>query len=99
MTLQKSWIHAYKEVIKKIESCESMSDEEHKGWIPCSEKLPKPDEYILLSFSNYTGLMIGRYAEDDEGGAFYEGDSLTPLTHYDVFVNAWMPLPEPYREV
>lgn len=68
-------------------------------WVPCSERLPKPDKYILLSFSNYSGLVIGRYEEDDGGGAFYEGDSLTPLTQYDVFVNAWMPLPEPYREV
>lgn len=67
------------------------------GWIPIGERLPKSDAYILLSFSNYTGLMIGRYEEDGGGGAFYEGDSLTPLTHYDVFVNAWMPLPEPYR--
>ncbi|RGY83195.1 DUF551 domain-containing protein [Dorea sp. AM58-8] len=68
-------------------------------WIPCSERLPEPDEYILLSFSNYSGLVLGRYEEDDGGGAFYEGDSLTPLTQYDVFVNAWMPLPKPYREV
>lgn len=68
-------------------------------WIPISERLPKPDKYILLSFSNYSGLVIGRYEEDDGGGAFYEGDSLTPLTQYDVFVNAWMPLPEPCREM
>ena len=96
----KSWIHAYKEVIKKIESCESMfKTDSSDRWIPCSERMPEADEYILLSFSNYSGLVLGRYEEDDGGGAFCEGDSLTPLTQYDVFVNAWMPLPKPYREL
>lgn len=84
----------------RFELVEDAAEKEEFGrWIPCSERLPKPDKYILLSFSNYSGLVIGRYEEDDGGGAFYEGDSLTPLTQYDVFVNAWMPLPEPYREV
>lgn len=99
--------HAGKAVIKDksllaeaMEKLAKFEDEEESGkWIPCSERLPEPDEYILLSFSNYSGLVLGRYEEDDGGGAFYDGDSLTPLTQYDVFVNAWMPLPEPYREV
>ena len=85
------------EAMEKLAKLED--EEESGGWIPCGERLPEPDEYILLSFSNYSGLVLGRYEEDDGGGAFYEGDSLTPLTQYDVFVNAWMPLPEPYREV
>lgn len=87
------------EVIDKLQQEAVEKYKKEHGWIPISERLPKPDEYILLSFSNYSGLVIGRYEEDDGGGAFYEGDSLTPLTQYDVFVNAWMPLPEPYREV
>ncbi len=87
------------EVIDKLQQEAVEKYKKEHGWIPISERLPKPDEYILLSFSNYSGLVIGRYEEDDGGGVFYEGDSLTPLTQYDVFVNAWMPLPEPYREV
>ena len=87
------------EVIDKLQQEAVEKYKKEHGWIPISERLPKPDEYILLSFSNYSGLVIGRYEEDDGGGAFYEGDSLTPLTQYDVFVNAWMPLPKPYREV
>lgn len=68
-------------------------------WIPISERLPDSDEYILLSFENYTMAAIGRYERNEDGsGNFYEGDNEKPLLSYGVFVNAWMPLPKPYRE-
>lgn len=65
-------------------------------WIPVSERLPKCDEYILLSFENYSLPAIGRYEEDENGGAFYEGDEDRSLVSYELFVNAWQPLPEPW---
>lgn len=69
------------------------------GWIPCSERLPETDKYILLSFSNFSVPCVGRYETDDEnGGAFYIGDEAESCSEQDMFVNAWMPLPEPYRE-
>lgn len=47
--------------------------------------------------------MIGQHIHVEEASIGEWDDesplSLTPLTQYDVFVNAWMPLPEPYREV
>lgn len=43
-------------------------------WIPISERLPEEEEYILLSFANYTGLDIGRYEKDGENDNFYPGD-------------------------
>lgn len=86
------------EAIDKLQQEAVEKYKKEHGWIPISERLPKSDEYILLSFSNYSGLVLGRYEEDDGGGTFYEGDSLTPLTQYDAFVNAWMPLPKPCRE-
>lgn len=67
-------------------------------WIPCSERLPNPEEYILLSFENYTGLDIGRYEKDGENDKFYPGDEEETYASYGLIVNAWMPLPEPYRE-
>lgn len=66
-------------------------------WIPIGEKLPENDDYILLSFENYPVPDIGRYVQDKEGGAFYPGDSDNSYTSFGVFVNAWCPLPEPYR--
>ena len=67
-------------------------------WIPISERLPEEEEYILLSFANYTGLDIGRYEHDGENDKFYPGGDEETYAHYGLIVNAWMPLPEPYRE-
>lgn len=68
-----------------------------QGWIPCSERLPEDESYILVSFENSTMPDIARYEEDDEGGTFYPGDDEESYPSYGLFVNAWMPLPEPYR--
>ena len=70
-------------------------------WIPVTEKLPKTGNYVLMSFENFTLPAIGRYEVNDEGdGAWYLGDDDEGDTCCSVglFVNAWMPLPEPYQE-
>ena len=36
--------------------------------------------------------------ENNEGGTFYPGDDEKSYSSYGFFVDAWMPLPEPYRE-
>lgn len=66
-------------------------------WIPCSERLPEDESYILVSFKNSTMPDIARYEENDEGGTFYPGDDEKSYSSYGFFVNAWMPLPEPYK--
>lgn len=70
-------------------------------WIPVEERLPEDDNYILLSFENFSLPLVGRYeADSDGGGAFYLGDCDGEDTciWQNLFVNAWMPLPEPYRK-
>lgn len=67
-------------------------------WIPCSEQFPDTSSYILLSFENFSLPAIGRYEEDEKGGAFYIGDDDESCVEQDLFVNAWMYLPAPYRE-
>lgn len=67
-------------------------------WIPISEHLPEDESYILVSFENATMPDIARYEENDEGGTFYPGDDEKSYSSYGIFVNAWMPLPEPYKE-
>ena len=67
-------------------------------WIPVQERLPESGEYILLSFENFSVPDIGRYeAGSDGSGAFYPGDDEKSYVEHDLFVNAWMPLPECYR--
>lgn len=67
------------------------------GWIPCSERLPKNDNYILLSFENFSVPLVGRYESNEDGGVFYVGDETESCISQDIIVNAWRPLPEPYK--
>ena len=69
------------------------------GWIPVEDqdRLPKDNEYILLSFENFDLPMVGRYEADKEGGAFYLGDEEDTCISQDLYVIAWQPLPKPYR--
>lgn len=97
--------HCGKSVIKDksklseaMEKLAKLEDEEETSkWIPCSERLPEDESYILVSFKNSTMPDIARYEENDEGGAFYPGDDEKSYSSYGLFVNAWMPLPEPYK--
>lgn len=64
-------------------------------WISIDDKLPKDDSYILLSFSNYSVPIVGRYESYEDGsGNFFAGDEEIPLIKQDMIVNAWMRLPE-----
>lgn len=76
--------HAGKAVIKDknllseaMEKLASYEDTEEKDrlvqWIPCSERLPEDESYILVSFENSTMPDIARYEENDEGGTYLSG--------------------------
>lgn len=69
----------------------------NNGWIPADEP-PKSNDYILISFKNYSVPIVGRYEEDEEGGAYYAGDEDVSLVSQFMIVNAWQPLPEKYDE-
>ena len=67
-------------------------------WIPVTERLPEPETYILVSFENYILPDIATYRVDEDGsGAFYVSDEDRTYLSVGFFVNAWMPLPKPYR--
>lgn len=90
------------ELVDRLAMYEDREDAEDTNvpgkWIPCSEKLPEDESYILVSFENATMPDIARYEENDEGGTFYPGDDEKSYSSYGIFVNAWMPLPEPYKQ-
>lgn len=70
-----------------------------KDWILRDDLMPENGSYVLVSFANFSMPHIGRYEEDEDGGAFYPGDEGYTYTSVGLFVNAWMPLPEPYKGV
>ena len=88
-------VREYVEEMCKIDEAEGKADQK---WIPCSERLPEDESYILVSFENSIMPDIARYEENDEGGTFYPGDDEKSYSSYGFFVNAWMSLLEPYRE-
>lgn len=86
-------VREYIDKMSRIDDAEGRNSR----WIPCSERLPEDENYILVSFENFTLPDIARYEENDEGGAFYPGDDEKSYSSYGLFVNAWMPLPDPYK--
>ena len=74
--------------------------EQYKGWREIKEELPNPGEYVLVSFENEGVTLpdIATYEVDKQGnGAFYPSDCEATYASVGVFVNAWMPLPKPYK--
>jgi hypothetical protein len=69
---------------RDIISTEMIADE----WKSLDEP-PKEDEYILISFANFTLPDIGRM----ENGIFYPGDDMKSFKEYGLIVNGWRPLP------
>lgn len=88
-------------LLKKLNKAErELLEEQRKHkWIPSGYEVPVDDRYVLLSFDNFSGLLIGRYEQDKDGnGNWYLGDCSegdTCLAN-NLFVSAWMPLPDPY---
>lgn len=83
-------------VSKCTELVKDTVKEQGDGWIDAEIEVPANDGYIMVSFANYTLPDIGRYEEDEEGGAFYPGDDDKSYVSYGLIVNAWRPLPKPY---
>lgn len=68
-------------------------------WIPVEEKTPENDARVLLSFCNSDTIISGRYTEDSGGGKFIMwSDGWRSCVSIGLYVNAWMPMPKPYRE-
>ena len=63
------------------------------------EEPPKEDEYVLVSFANYTLPDIARYSiDDEENGAYYPGDEDRSYVSYGLYVDGWMPMPKNVRD-
>lgn len=79
-----------------IENQELKKRLEFGGWILADECVPSNDDYILLSFENFSLPQIGRYQRNKDGGSFYIGNDEHSCSSYGLFVDAWQPCPKGY---
>lgn len=75
-------------VIETISECDEPSDIPH--WIPCTERLPETEDYVLCTTETKKGLrqvVRGYYMHDVKDWACGMNRN----------VLAWAPMPEPYK--
>lgn len=82
-------------ILEEVESVDAKYTNVPSKWIPCSERLPEePFELYLVTTKYGSGYQDKVYP----CRAFWNGINFTDGWHI-LDVIAWMPLPEPYREV
>lgn len=87
--------NAYK---KCIEIVKEVAEEYNGGWIPCSERLPEPNQKVIVT---YMDRYIGGSYGVCEGQYVYilnSWDISDYMSDDDFEVLAWQPLPEPYKD-
>ena len=71
---------------KKIEQLQSA---DHQMWIPCSEKMPKEKEIVLIT-NDKGNVRFGQFRGTHGKYWIWKGNTLETVL-------AWMPLPEKYK--
>lgn len=77
---------------RKFEEVKSASGKNHiaTNWVPCTERLPEPDVYVLAILRDGEMCVVKLY--DDGGWIGCRGFAPSEAVTY------WMPLPEPPKE-
>ena len=85
--------------IKQLEKLPSAQPEQR--WIPCSERLPETDEFVLVSLSGrYKNIGFEHsceIADYADGEWFIDAYPLMMAETANYLIEAWMPLPELYK--
>lgn len=89
-------LEQYNDMAERLAELEWKLGEAVQGWIPCSERLPKKGEVVLIT-NGKGNVRCGQYrSEYDVRGEthywWWKGKTIERVL-------AWMPLPEPYEEV
>ena len=71
------------------------SAEAVQGWIPCSERLPKRDELVLVTYKTTDRIHLCRYIDDGSENPWWS--YIDDCCAWNNVVLAWMPLPEAYK--
>ena len=79
------------DAIRHLPSAEAV-----QGWIPCSERLPKRDELVLVTYKTTDRIHLCKYIDDGSENPWWS--YIDDCCAWNNVVLAWMPLPKPYRE-
>lgn len=94
--LAQSYAHTICEMSKAI------ADHGEKRWIPCSERLPEDGKAVLI-YAWSVHYVIARYGsfrtENGYKNTWVTADAWNGNTEIKHEVIAWMPLPQPWKEV
>ena len=86
-------------VAKLPDEIEKMKRDERQQWIPVTEMFPEPETYILVSLIIiYSRILRPIELMMTVAEHFTGGDEDYTYLSVGLYVNAWMPLPEPYKE-
>ena len=80
--------HKYQDTLRELIDDSPTVDAAPK-WIPCEERLPKEKEVVLITNSK-GNVRCGQFRGTHGKYWFWKGNTLE-------MVEAWMPLPEPYK--
>jgi hypothetical protein len=94
-----TWAEAFNECADMVDETPTIESEPH--WIPCSERLPKEEDYrecmecldgAVWYYTNRKTMGLGYYYDSTK-----QWSTICDMKP-DGKVIAWKPLPEPYKE-
>ena len=68
-------------------------------WIPVTERLPNRDELVLVTYKTTDKIQIRLCMYFDDGSENPWWSYIDACCLWNNTILAWMPLPEPYKEV
>ena len=85
---------------KAIEIVKQEAEKRNNGWIPCSERLPKLGEVVIITTKEglvYSDIQYDYRYNGDKFPCFHRWDS-EMWQCFQPDVVAWQPLPLPFRD-
>ena len=80
---------------KRIKELQPIQPEPH--WIPVTERLPERDELVLVTYKTTSKIHLCKYLDDGSENSWWS--YIDDCCAWNNVILAWMPLPEPFKEV
>lgn len=80
-----------------IDAADDYVDEYAPHWIPVTERLPKRDELVLVTYKTTSKIHLCKYLDDGSENSWWS--YIDNCCAWNNVILAWQPLPEPYKGV